>query len=109
MEVSMNLEELKSLEGIKRVVLLQSKDPVELHNQRELFDRSPKEYEQRDLVVVSGLEDDILEHYEMDNDYDLILIGKDGGLKYRAHGVTNPQRIYSLIDQMPIRQKEMKG
>lgn len=103
----MKLSELKSLQGQKRVLLLQSEDPVNLHNQRELFDRSPKDYQDRDLVIVSGLEDDILEKYEMDNEFDLILIGKDGGIKYRAHGVSNPEKIYSIIDQMPQRQEEM--
>lgn len=100
----MKLDDLHSLQGIKRVVLLQSQDPVHLNNQRELFDRSPRDYEDRDLVIVSGLEDDILEKYEMDNEFDLILIGKDGGVKYRSHGVTSPEKIYSIIDQMPFAQ-----
>lgn len=105
----MKLSELKSLQGHKRVLLLQSKDAVHLHNQRELFDRAPKEYESRDLIIVSGLEDDIIEHYDMSNDFDLVLIGKDGGVKYRAHGVADPDKIYTLIDQMPLRRREMEA
>ncbi|MCO4754187.1 MAG: DUF4174 domain-containing protein [Bacteriovoracaceae bacterium] len=104
----MNLKELNELEGQKRVLLLQSKDEVDLHNQRELFDRSPKSYQDRDLVIVTGLEDDVIEKYEMNSEFDLVLIGKDGGVKYRAHGVANPDKIYSIIDQMPSRQKEMR-
>ncbi len=105
----MDLKELNELEGQKRVLLLQSKDEVDLHNQRELFDRSPKDYQDRDLVIVTGLEKDVLEKYEMDSDFDLVLLGKDGGIKYRAHGVANPNKIYSIIDQMPLRQKEMRS
>lgn len=97
----MQLSELVSLRGIKRVLLLHSKNAVHLNNQRELFDRSPRDYQDRDLVIVSGLEKDILEKYEMDNEFDLILIGKDGGVKYRSKGVTDPSSIYHLIDQMP--------
>ena len=104
----MNLKEIKELHGNKRVLLLQSKDEVDLNNQRELFDRSPKDYQDRDLVILTGQEDDVLEKYDMNSDFDLILIGKDGSIKYRAHGVSNPEKIYSIIDQMPRRQKEMR-
>lgn len=105
----MKLSELEDLRGLKRVALLQSKDAVHLHNQRELFDRAPQEYEDRDLVIVSGLEDDILEKYGMNNEFDLVLIGKDGGVKYRAQGVANPEKIYRLIDRMPLRRREMRA
>ena len=67
-----------------------------------------KDYQDRDLVILTGLEDDVLEKYDMNSDFDLILIGKDGSIKYRAHGVSNPEKIYSIIDQMPRRQKEMR-
>ncbi|MEX0799050.1 MAG: DUF4174 domain-containing protein [Bacteriovoracaceae bacterium] len=100
----MNMDELKSFEGHKRVLLLQSQDPVHLNNQRELFDRSPKEYQSRDLVICSGLEDDILEKYGMYSEFDLILLGKDAGIKYTAHGVSDPKKIYAIIDRLPERQ-----
>ena len=104
----MNLKEINELQGDKRVLLLQSKDEVDLNNQRELFDRSPKDYQDRDLVILTGLDEEVIEKYDMDSDFDLVLIGKDGGVKYRAHGVANPEKIYSIIDQMPKRQKEMR-
>ncbi len=69
---------------------------------------APKAYQDRDIVIVSGLEDDIVEEYEMDSEFDLVLIGKDGGMKYRSHGVTNPDKIYTLVDQMPERRSEME-
>lgn len=105
----MNLKELKNLKGFKRVVLLNSHDEVHLNNQRELFDRSPNAYQDRDIVIVSGLEDDIIEEFDLSHDFDLVLIGKDGGVKYRSHGVTNPDKIYTLVDQMPKRRSEMEN
>lgn len=105
----MNLKELRDLKDVKRVVLLRSQDEVHLNNQRELFDRSPKAYQDRDLVIVSGLEEDIVEEFDMINEFDLVLIGKDGGVKYRSHGVTNPEKIYTLVDQMPQRRSEMEN
>ena len=37
-----------------------------------------------------------------------ILIGKDGGEKYRTAGVPDLNSIFSLIDGMPMRQSEMQ-
>ena len=37
-----------------------------------------------------------------------ILIGKDGGEKYRKSGVTDWQEIFRKIDAMPMRQAEMR-
>jgi len=37
-----------------------------------------------------------------------ILVGKDGGLKLRQSGSLDLGKIFSLIDTMPMRQKEMR-
>ncbi|WP_224483565.1 DUF4174 domain-containing protein [Robertkochia aurantiaca] len=39
----------------------------------------------------------------------LVLIGKDGGIKYRSRKLVDPLIIYELIDSMPMRQQEMKN
>jgi hypothetical protein len=38
----------------------------------------------------------------------LVLIGKDGGVKFRIHNVDLPE-IFRLIDQMPMRRAEMRN
>jgi biopolymer transport protein ExbD len=43
-----------------------------------------------------------------DNENVTILIGKDGGEKYRHLGVTDWQEIFRRIDAMPMRQAEMR-
>lgn len=40
--------------------------------------------------------------------FQLILVGKDGGVKYRTTKATKPQEIFSTIDAMPMRQSEMR-
>lgn len=38
-----------------------------------------------------------------------ILIGKDGGEKQRFSKPVAPQELFAIIDEMPMRQEEMKG
>lgn len=40
--------------------------------------------------------------------FTLLLIGKDGGIKYSSNKTINSAKLYSLIDQMPMRKQEMK-
>ena len=39
----------------------------------------------------------------------VILIGKDGGIKLQEPFVIEPQRVFDLIDSMPMRRAEMKN
>ena len=39
--------------------------------------------------------------------FQVLLIGKDGGVKLRSSGPVSAERFYSLIDAMPMRQREM--
>lgn len=39
----------------------------------------------------------------------LLLIGKDGGIKFTSTEHTETQTIYDLIDSMPMRQQEMRN
>jgi len=39
----------------------------------------------------------------------VLLIGKDGGVKSRWSEAVSPQTVYSVIDAMPMRQREMRG
>lgn len=41
------------------------------------------------------------------NSFSAVLIGKDGGEKYRVNGVPDLASIYGVIDGMPMRQREM--
>ena len=41
-------------------------------------------------------------------EFNLILVGKDGGVKYRSQQATEAAEIFSTIDAMPMRQNEMR-
>jgi hypothetical protein len=43
------------------------------------------------------------------NGFSVVLIGKDGGEKWRVNDVPNTQTIYAVIDGMPMRGREMSA
>lgn len=48
----------------------------------------------------------IVSTYELSNFEGLVLLGKDGETKLKQEFIVNPQKIFDLIDLMPIRQTE---
>ena len=49
------------------------------------------------------------EHYSVGkNAFQVLLIGKDGGEKLRENNLVTPEKIYALIDTMPMRRAEMR-
>jgi hypothetical protein len=38
----------------------------------------------------------------------ILLVGKDGGEKYRSKELTNAQQLFGLVDAMPMRRAEMR-
>lgn len=43
------------------------------------------------------------------SDFSTVLIGLDGGEKYRSKKVVKPKVFFDLIDAMPMRRQEMRG
>ena len=43
-----------------------------------------------------------------DGRFTVVLVGKDGGEKFRSHGPVSPQDIFDQIDAMPMRRREMR-
>lgn len=39
----------------------------------------------------------------------IVLIGRDGGEKYRSNTLTTPLHFFTLIDGMPMRRAEMRN
>lgn len=100
-------------------------DSPKFREQWNAFQGSPKKIEDRNIklfVLVKGriLDQDLKAVPQMDvsalrKKYGLpagtegfVLIGKDGGVKERKNFVTDPKVIFSSIDNMPMRQQEMK-
>lgn len=40
--------------------------------------------------------------------FEMLLVGKDGGVKLRAGEVIPPETLFATIDRMPMRQREMQ-
>ena len=53
--------------------------------------------------------DSIRNHFAIPSDeYSLILVGKDGGIKLKRKDQVDLKEVFELIDSMPMRQNEMR-
>ncbi len=43
-----------------------------------------------------------------DGRFQVILIGKDGGIKFRSDTFVHPKQVFDLVDTMPMRRAEMR-
>jgi hypothetical protein len=93
---------------LRRVLLAATDEHVkELQTQQKWFRNDPAGLKERDvtLTVITRQEDPIA--YQKLNplgEFTFILIGKDGGEKYRSTRPVTLKTLYSLIDGMPMRQ-----
>ena len=119
--------DLKSFEWKNRILVIGGNDS-KYQNQFEILEVNKNEYIDRDMVVIlintdeskisyDGLEDFINLDYDSTlsirkrfnfNDFNLVLIGKDGGVKYNTNEVVKINKIFEIIDKMPMRMKEIK-
>lgn len=59
------------------------------------------------LVIVDTLGASALRERFAPEGFTVILVGKDGGEKFRAGRVVDPEEINARIDRMPMRRREM--
>lgn len=117
---ALQLKQLSALEWQYRVVIVAPSTSIE--SLRKQFRDAKKEIDARDLIwlMVNGetLESNYSEGVavELLNDVrallrqqqaNVVLIGKDGGVKYRASHL-NLDDVMGRIDMMPMRQVEMR-
>jgi predicted transcriptional regulator len=93
--------------------------------QLRFFAEQPNEIIDRDLLIISlfGQEMGRLDNHSIsmsaanaarekfnvaEDSFALLLIGKDGGVKFRSDQAASPDQIFALIDSMPMRQQEMR-
>ena len=61
-------------------------------------------------VIESGQSHRLANQYGIGEDtFSAVLIGKDGGEKFRVNGIPDLQVIYAVIDGMPMRSREMNA
>ena len=96
----------------KRMVYLfgQEQQPLLVQQQLKLLDSNAIAVKEGDIyieVVKGG--NKLYQQYKVPtNQFCLILIGKDGGEKFRSYSVVPPQQLFVLIDGMPMRKSEMR-
>ena len=107
------------------LVIVDSYESKSLQKQLALFKDTEKELAERKLVVYQITPFDYKEgmqsskslkgsslyqqYNQQKKDFKLILIGLDGGVKESYFNPTPPAEIYDIIDQMPMRQQELRN
>ena len=89
------------------------------HPQISSFNDYEKEIQDRDILIFVLHQEEVynlnreainmeIESIPFSTYTGLILIGKDGGVKLKDDFVVKPERIFDLIDSMPMRRAEIK-
>ena len=96
----------------KNRVLLTFGNPTsdKLQNQKAILATDPDGLEDRDMVILEPPQTNTLaKRYKVDpKNFMVILVGKDGGEKLRQEEPVTLDQLFGLIDQMPMRQREMR-
>ena len=94
-----------------RIILIFGNNTTLVQRQLVLLQKDSSGLAERDLIVKQVKPGDYLyESYQIkpDEPFTVILIGKDGGEKYRSANMLTTNRLFATIDAMPMRQAEMR-
>ena len=112
-EVSTQLEPYRNR---NRVLLIFAPSPANKAylEQKRLLERAEDGLQERDVVVLELLEGEQARALRDDfsvseNVFAVVLIGKDGGEKERFLEPAQPGTLFNIIDQMPMRRREMEA
>lgn len=114
-----------------RIIVVKAKnnENTNLKNQLSQFQNHKKELLDRKLVLYQVIDNNysftnfrtepkafslISNHkdgdiFKMDKDFEVILIGLDGGIKLRQHKLLSLKELFNTIDAMPMRQNEIRN
>lgn len=120
-------EDLYKFKGRNRILVFsaQSLSNTSFKKQWDAFLENTKKIEDRDLLLFVLIKQRIYDKdlkpvshfnvnalrkkYNLPTSYEgFVLIGKDGGVKLKKDFFTEPKLIFQNIDQMPMRQREMR-
>jgi hypothetical protein len=91
------------------LVFAPSEDDPRLEAQLERFESARAELEDRRNVVIVDTEPGsaLRRRFEPEG-FAVVLVGLDGGEKFRARDVVDPGTLNALIDRMPMRRRELE-
>ena len=121
----MNAQNIESYQWKNRIVLLKSISTTKdlLQEQLQLFEVQTKAVEDREIIIfvleadrvlnLKGKEvalsaAEITNKYQLGGFQGVILIGKDGGVKWKEPFLVKPNTVFDMIDAMPMRRREME-
>lgn len=92
------------------VLLADSADDADFKKEMEQIRAHRSEQDDRHLVILeeTSAKGEWHEHFKVKSGFAAILIGKDGGEKWRRHHAFDLSEVFEKIDAMPMRQREMK-
>ena len=100
--------------GHKRMVELYThaaNDPLYL-NQLKLLSADQQGLDERDIIIKKFVIDkhnvSSFKNKSVGENFTVILVGKDGGEKYRSDQPLSQKKLYAIIDAMPMRREEMR-
>ncbi len=98
----------------RRLLILTPSKSREYTEQRDLFAGHEPGFEDRDLRITLFTEDEEIKEARHrygvpPGTFTLVLIGRDGGEKFRSEDPVSAEKLFERIDAMPMRQQEMRG
>ena len=86
-----------------------------LHNHVAIFSHFKSEMLERDIVIEQFCQDKENKNkftswnVPSDSIFTLVLIGRDGGEKFRSYKLVSAKDIFDMVDVMPMRRQEIKS
>lgn len=97
----------------ERKLLIFGSDAQEqlVQEQLSILNKETIGLQDRAIKIVLIKKDDLLhkKYAVKEGIFMVVLIGKDGSEKFRTETLLLPQKLFALIDAMPMRQSEMKN
>ncbi len=94
----------------RQLLIFKSVGDVQLAEQQlSLLEKAATGVSERDIkITIVEKESPLFKKYSVDTArFTVVLIGKDGLEKYRTNKLMNTDQLFSIIDAMPMRQREM--
>ena len=112
---------LQQYQWKNRLIIINT-NSEEAIEQIKLFQKSNVDFQERDLVLIQLKDNDVYvnskqtaldaitirKNLAIGRGFECLLVGKDGSVKSRSREIKDAAYFFGLIDQMPMRQSEMK-
>ncbi len=113
--MNLSLEQLAVYRDEKRALLVftPSAEDERYVEQKRGLEARQADLQDRDMSVFYLLLSNSAPLYEYfgvsENSFTIVLVGKDGTEKKRHDRPVRPEDLYSIVDQMPMRRREISG